>query len=547
MKLVINIGGKYLSFSVFATNTHESLPVLLDFSVQDIEGKNSNLITRVIQRGYNSICTHYQLDEVIVIPHRTSVSIQTVALEYLNDVKAMKKKLLEQVNLPGNPGEYITDWTIQDDNPEEDYQRVLVTSISLDEFKFISEIMKLVGERKYKIASPYSNLAYLFPENNSPYLLLQLGHKTTELYIIKNGVCMSYRQSKSFSGIQLSNVLLTMGNVTLDELYSFKNNASYYDLDTCNATSELLTFLQSDVHGFLEEYSKLDSTPVAEYAVIGGIANLDLETFTLTLDMPMKRYYPRLPVANHKQLTDSVRNYLYESACVILEDEEATNFTAPKDKSIGQYVKMVCSFYDYAKIPLYIIVMCLLLSIGANYVQNTMLEDKVSTQQTVVSNYQAEVDSLKSTVETLQATYNELTDDKELAIVNYGETLSVLSQVIPQGSFISEVKDITSEYIVPLSDTNLTGNSTDLLATDTPSTDGTVLPNTQSSTGLINGLDVSTADMLVALEINGYTNQSVKAYDYALLLKEVFKDAVVSSVKSDGTMYSFTIRVIINK
>lgn len=544
MKLVIDIGSKYLSFSVFATNTHEDYPILLDFSVQDIEGKNNNLVGRAIQRGYADVCSHYVLEEVTILPRRSSVNTQVVVLEYLNNEKLMKKRLLEQVTLPGNPGEYIIDWVVQDDNPENDYQRALVTSINLEEFKFISEVMKLVGERKFSIASPFANLGILFPQNNTPYLLLQLGHRTTDMYIIKDGCCMAYRQSKSFSGVQLTGVLTTTKAVEIERLYEFKNNATYYDLDTSNATSEVFNFLDSDVNDFINTFYESSSVPISGYTVIGGIGNLDFETFTMTLDMPIKRYYPRLPVANHRELHDNVRNYLYESSCVVLEGQNAVNFTAPKDKSIGQYIKTITTIYETAKIPLYFLVVAIILSMGTNYAQNTLLEDKVYTQQASVSSYQSEIDSLKATVETLQATYNELLDDKQLAIVNYGETLHTLSQVIPQGSFITEVKDITSDYLSSIPTVE------DLTENGPLTGDATTEPElvgSASSSGLTNGLNVNATNMLVALEIQGYSNQRVKTYDYALLLKEVFADAVVTSVKADGDIYNFTIHVIINK
>ena len=537
MKLIINLGAKYITFSVFSTNSHERLPVLLDFIVQDIENKNMNLISRTIQRVYNEICTHYQLDSVVIVPRRSSVTTQPLRLEYLNDAKAMKKKLLEQVNLPGNPGEYITDWTVQDDNPEQDYQQILVTSIRVDEFKFISETMKLVGERRYKIASPFCNLGVLFPENDMPYLLLQMGHQTTDMYIVKNGICVSYRQSNAISGIKLSNVILTTGTVSYDELYKFKNNATYYDLESANAVSEFAVFLSGDVTQFIQDYNDVDNTPIAGYTVIGGIANLDFETFTSMVDMTVPRYYPKLPIANHKQIVDNLRNYMFESACLVLEDETATNFTAPKDKSIGQYIKTLTSIYAYAKVPLFLLVFAIVLSIGSNYVQNTMLEEKINSEQIIVNNYQSEVESIKSTITLLQQTYDELLDDKQLAIVNYGETLATLSKVIPQGTFLTEIVDITSEYLPESSDSLVAPIQTD------PNT----LPESNNLTGTVNGLEVNTVDMLVALEVRGYTNQSVKAYDYALLLKEVYKDAVVTNVVAEGDIYNFELHVVIDK
>ena len=539
-KLVIDLGSKYLSLSVFAITQQENYPVLLEVVVRDVEGKNNNIVGRTIEREFRALCAGHPIDEVIVLPRKTSVVHQTVNLEYLNDEKAMKKKLLEQINLPGAPGEYITDWVVQDDNPEQDYQKVFISSINVSEFKFISETMKTLGVRSYKIGCPSANISCLFDHDDRPYLILQIGHKGTEMYIIKNGVFESYRVSRSFSSYHLTNVILNMNNnLPNDELYRLKNNATYSDLENNNAISEILSFISDDVTKFVENYHVTDATPLAGFTVIGGIANLDFEILMEMANLSIPRMYPKLPVANHLQMPYNVRNYLYESACICLEDEDGINFTSPKDKSIGQYIKLLTTLYEYGKIPLYLIVLGMILNMGTNYVQNYLLEEKIATESTIVSNYQAEVDSLKTTVEELQNTYNELLDDKELKIVNYGEVLAKLSEIIPQGTFLTNVTDITHKY--------LGDSSFDPTAPldQAPPTDVPMM--SASADGTVNGLELSTQDMLVALELTGYTNQRVKAFDYALLLKEVYRDAVVTSVVLEGDVHKYTIHVIIDK
>lgn len=538
-KLVIDLGSKYLSLSVFSVTTQEDQPVLLEVVVRDVEGKNNNIVGRTIEREFRALCAGHPVDEVIILPRKTSVVHQTVNLEYLNDEKAMKKKLLEQINLPGAPGEYITDWVVQDDNPEQDYQKVFISSINVSEFKFISETMKTLGVRSYKIGCPSANISCLFPHDDRPYLLLQIGHKGTEMYILKNGVFEMYRVSRTFSSYHLTNVILSMNSsLPPDELYRLKNNATFSDLENNNAISEILTFISDDVSKFVESYHTLDATPIVGFALIGGIANLDFETLMEMADLAIPRTYPRLPVANHMQLPYNVRNYLYESACICLEDDDGINFTSPKDKSIGQYIKLLTTLYEYGKIPLYLIVLGLLLNMGTYYVQNYLLEEKIATESPIVSNYQAEVDSLKSTVEELQKTYEELLDDKELKIVNYGEVLAKLSEIIPQGTFLTNITDITHEYIGDsfFDPTTLTQPAPTDQSAPLPTGDGTV-----------NGLELSTQDMLVALELTGYTNQRVKAFDYALLLKEIYRDAVVTNVALEGDVHKYTIHVIIDK
>ena len=186
----------------------------------------------------------------------------------------------------------------------------------------------------------------------------------------------------------------------------------------------------------------------------------------------------------------------------------------------------------------------MILQLGTTYVQNYLLEEKIADQSPVVANYQAEVDALKSTVQELETTYTELLDDKELKIVNYGEVLAKLSEIIPQGTFITNVTDITYEY---LKDAFFDPNA--LVDPNTLTDPNAILdPNTMAQDGgTVNGLELSTVDMLVALEISGYTNQRVKAFDYALLLKDIYRDAVVTNVSLEGNIQKYTIHVIIDK
>lgn len=556
-KLVINIGSKYLSFAVFSNSINETYPILLEFIIKDIENKNNNLIGRVINREYNKLSKGYELSEVIIIPRRSTVKHQAITLEYMSDAKKMKQELMKKCTIGTSVGaDYILDWSIEDDNPDEDYQKVFISGIQLEEFKFISEIMKESGIRKYKIASTSSNLGMLFPRDNKSYLLLQLGHKNSELYIIRNGIIEDIRDvSSKFSGVVISNSVSKELGITDTDLYSFKNNASFADLESANASIEILNFFKEEVSHFCESYITKTSQAIVGYTVIGGISNLDFETGVSSLDIYIPRYYPRLPVANDKQIPNAIRNYVYESVTVIQEGSECINFTAPKDKSISQYIRYVVNFFERAKVPLYIFILAILVNMGTTYVQNYFLDSKVKENQQVVSTYQGEVNSLKTTVDKLQAQYNELLDDKELAIVNYGEVLVELSKTIPQGSFIVEIRDITEQYL-PKPLTNNSKNSTALLQQPslqvaTPTTD--TQSNTESSlnsaeiTESLNGLEFSTTDMLVALEIQGYTNQRYKAYDYALLLKQVYRDANVTNIVAEDELYKFTIHVIVNK
>lgn len=534
IKLVIDLGSKYLSLCVFAVTPNEEQPVLLEVAVRDIEGKNNNILGRTIEREFRALCAGHPVEEVIILPRKTAVVHQNVNLEYLNDEKVMKKKLLEQINLPGAPGEYITDWVVQDDNPEQDYQKVFISSINVSEFKFISETMKALGVRSYKIGCPSANIACLFPHDDRPYLMLQIGHKGTELYILKNGVFEMHRTSRVFSSNHLTNVIMGVNPLPPEELYTLKNNATYSDLENNNAISEIISFITDDVNKLLDAYAVVDATPVVGFALIGGIANLDFETLMSMSDVHIPRMYPKLPLANHMQIPYNVRNYLYESVCVSLEDETGINFTSPKDKSIGQYVKMITTLYEYAKVPLYLCLLGIVLNMGTNYTQNYLLQEKIATESPKVSNYQSEVDSLKNTVQELENTYTELLDDKELKIVNYGEVLAKISGIIPQGTFITNLTDITHVYV---GDTYFDPTA--------PIDPNAPLPS--EGGGTVNGLELSTQDMLVALELSGYTNQRVKAFDYALLLKEIYRDAVVTDVHLEGDVYKYTIHVIIDK
>jgi hypothetical protein len=527
-KLIIDLGSKYLILAVYAIVKNEDQPVLTELVVRDVENKNNNIIGRTLEREFRTICSNHVIDEVIVIPHKSMVTHQSIYLEYLNNESDMKKKLLEQINVPGSPDEYITDWVVQDDNPEEDYQKVFASSIDVGEFKFISEVMKMLGVRSYKIGCPTSNLVTLFPHNDRPYLLMQIGHGGTKLFIVKNGVFEMYRTTRSFTGQHLTNILLTtLGRLSNEELYRLKNNATYTDLENNNAISEILQFLDADVKSLVDAYGTTDTTPVVGFTVIGGPANLDWEVLMEMVDITIPRYFPRLPIANDRVLPNNLRQYVYETACMCSEDDEGINFTTPKDKSIGQMVKLIVTFYEYAKIPLYFVILFLLIECGTNYLQNYFLEEKVTEQTNFVNNYQSEVDSLKTSVDELQNTYNGLLSDKELSIVNYGEVLDNLSQLIPQGSFLTNITDITDQYIKSVTDS---------------AADGVVI-GSQS----VNGLELSTTDMLVALELQGYTVQRVKAFDYALLLKNFYQDAVVTDVVMDGDIHQFTIHVIINK
>lgn len=540
-KLVIDIGGKYLKLSVFGITPNCDSPVLLELVIRDIERKNANLLSRIINREYATLCTGYEISETIILPRRTELLHMPITVEYLNDKERMKKNLVKNINEALPQGDYISDWKVEDDNPEEDYYHVLASSVSLEEFKFISETMKQLTIRNYKIASPDANVGNLAPSDGRPYLILHFGHKMTTTSIVVDGICKSHNTLRSYTGYHTSDVISSHDSLTQDELYKLKNNATFFDLESQTAESEIVVFLAEDVKAICTKYTEEHSKMIAGIIVIGGMANLDIETFLLTAELDIPRVYPRLPVANHAKIPDNVRNYIYESACTLQDSAESINFTAPKDKSIGQYIKKITSFYSQFQVGFNLIIVFMIAQIIVTYGANYLLQDKVMSEQTIVSNYQSEISSLDTTVKSLESEYTELLDDKDLAIINYGEILSAISSIIPQGTFITEIRDATAEYLP---------ETTEPIKAFDPND-----PTTAGGPVTKNGLTVMDSDMLVALEIKGYTNVRYKAFDYALLLKELDtdkdtisnSDAVVTEVTTDEGLFQYTIHLIINK
>lgn len=534
-QLVIDIGNKYLSLSIIETK-HEQY-TLIETVIRDVENKNSNLLGRLIKREYEELSRAHTIDNTIIIPRRNRMLHQQITLEYQSTPKEMKELLLSNVHLPNDDGDFITDWTIQDDSPDEDYQKIFTSSVVVDEFKEISDMITLTGIKKYSIIPSAPSIPNIMPHDGKSYLVMQMGHRVTTFYIVRDGNCERYLVNREFNGENISNSITSRTSMSNEELYEYKNNLTYIELEDSGAHTELCKCLAGAVSTMCENYVSTEFQTIAGYAVIGGISNLDLDAAMRMSELNMPRIYPRLPAVNDGQIPGLVRPYLYETFSVLSEPEGGTNLTAPKDKSLGQNIKAIVSVFDKVKIFMNIAIIAILLTIGLNYIQNTMLEDKITSEGAILGSYQSEVSALEKSVKTLTTQYFELLDDKELAIVNYGDTLSELRDLVPQGSFITNIEDVTAELL-----------REEVKANKKKSKSKKNSNKKEEKEGAMPEIRELPKQLLVALNIRGYTDQRHKAFDYALLLTDNGYNAdIVEVTTTDEGVFKYEIEMVINK
>lgn len=500
--LVIDIGNKYLKFTLLNRDSDNQLAFLKIGGV-DFENKNFNLLSREIERKYQKYNEQYNIDDVYIIPNSKSVKhAVSPRLEYYDDKKQMyttiKNTLNDKIALD-EP--YILDWSIQVDNPEEDYKSVFGSSINQDYFFNLITIINKLGLKKYKICSGISSLSEICPKDGKAYMLVDIGHAISTIMVVMNGEIMAINSTMLGSKLITDTLLNTQGE-DIRTTYITKHNSNYSSL-SMGACTAPITQLGEEMKKTMDDFQDKFLMKVSNYILIGGTSYVDMEV-ALDNMLNIKRLYPKLDVVNANVVPLAVKNYVYQSVALVkkmIATEDAIDFLVSKDGGLGIRIKNFLKLYNKV---IYGVVAVAILFIGLNLnivAQHYLLNKTITNQKEVLKQLNTTYSNKKNTLTQQQSTLQQLNVNTPLIVsrvYNWGELLSYISSCTPKGLYISKMI----------------------------STDGN------------------------NFEINGYSDTRYKITDYSILLKQQnFKNSIINSIENVNTVdnklvYKFKISLV---
>lgn len=440
--VVVDIGSLFVKFSLFASFSDEE-NYLIKSDIKTFHKFNYNLLGRELRRRLMEYSIYGGVDKILIIPSK-SLCLPTCLprFEYREEKKQLVASIKKEFQNVKSAQNLIFDWAVLADQPDLDYHSIVIDSIVEDEVYKMGSTLLTLGIQDFVIVSPLTGYTNLFNDNKA-HLVIDIGDSSTRLAVVKSGV-IYLTSSLEMGGKNLTTGLVDSARSTFEAMKR-KHHSTYAELG--KSVVDLSDSLTASILKICEDYSNLYRDSVADFAVVGGTAALDLEDDLNVSTIGIKRVYPRMSLNNEMKIPSETRNYTYLSYSTFLEyirtkgnEDEFIDFMASKAGGIGLKIKSLVSTYNKHKTAL-VSGLTILFALSASLVYydvefNQYEKDLKKLEQS----YKSKESSLQTQRDELKASLDGLTKDGlSRRGKNMGSLLEGVKSVAPPGLSIRKM------------------------------------------------------------------------------------------------------------
>ena len=457
--LLIDTGHKYLKFVLVAIHPNGAKEVKY-IKILDFEDKNNNIHTREINRTFEYIQETATIDEVIVLPKKTDIEGKTHVFEVeYNDNKSIMNKNIKDIMLDNLSLEtsYVSDHTVQIDAPDKDFKLMLSSSLSYDVFFHIISTLNNLKVSKYRILLKEQALSMLVPDDGKVYCIADVGHDTTTSVICRYGMVLD---SRTFTGSGGKTIRRGLSGTT-QEVDILKHQTPFHSLLTASSTDMIA--IVSSIRSHMESY---DNVKIKDYILVGGTANLELETIDEL--KTFNRIQPNIVTHVKSPLSDLTAKIHTSPHTMILQEPvdetilniiapifgavkltqtpiDLINFASPKDGGIGIQIKEIMKIHQKITKPLHNLILGSLALIIFLVSASIVLDNTVQKQIQVRNKYSNELSNVENTYNRKMEEWNKLLEQEpDYVQSNIGILQEKIAERVPP---TLSIKSIESEYM----------------------------------------------------------------------------------------------------